>query len=372
LDVTEPSAPELVGDVELDFAPSYGYGYVYGMVTSGQPVIGLGTALAFAQHTYEYDEQGLLENQRHSVKVLDMTTPAAPQVTTLDLPQSRGATMLIKSGTQLALSHFEASSADPDKVRFYLDRIDVTDPAAPELLEKVNIPGSLLAYDAESNHAVTVDYRSVEHADVTAQHCQEVLGGYYSYPSDGIAFDYAATPIVCTTTSQILHLVAIGEDDLARIVDRHELPAGERVSAVALGQDRLFVGIGTQLYYGYAVDVAIAPGGGLWYYPFTSSTGKLLVMSGIQSGDFELAELELETGDSYSGYISQLAASGQRAVVAAGWQGKLSVVDATSPTEPKVLREVEIAGYASDLDLASDTAVVSLGYDGVATVSLAD
>jgi hypothetical protein len=130
----------LVGDVELDFAPSYGYGQLYGVVSSGQPVISLGSALAFAQHSYEYDELGALKSQSHSVKVLDMTTPAAPRVTTLDLPESRGATLLVKSGTQLALSHFEASTDNPEKVRFYLDRIDVADPAAPELRCWPSIP----------------------------------------------------------------------------------------------------------------------------------------------------------------------------------------------------------------------------------------
>jgi hypothetical protein len=42
--------------------------------------------------------------------------------------------------------------------RFYLDRIDLRDPAHPELLPELSIPGSLVSYDPTSETALSASY----------------------------------------------------------------------------------------------------------------------------------------------------------------------------------------------------------------------
>jgi hypothetical protein len=165
-----------------------------------------------------------------------------------------------------------------------------------------------------------------------------------------------------------LYLVDASEE-LAQVVDRHELPLGHSVGSTALGDDRLFVSVGRSggMYRGL-VDLA-GPG----YYPgwFAEESVTLLVLGGIRSGQFELGELAIDRGDQWGSYLP-LAASGTRAVVSSGFRGKLAVVDASEVRDPVVLREVEVAGYAQDLDLVDGVAVVSLGQDGVKTIRVDD
>lgn len=378
LDVSNAAEPHLAGDVQLDFVPSYGYGY-YGFVSSGQPVVSFGSVLAFAQHTYEYATDGSYKSDNSSVEVLDMTDPAVPHVTSIPLDGALSATNLVRSGNVLALSHAEAASENSEKLRFYLDRIDASVASHPVALPKVNIPGSLLAYDSTSQRAVTVDYRIDETENVTARLCYEQLGGNFVYPADAVMVDYETTPGTCQMLTQILYLVSIDEDDKAHVVNKRELEQGETVGTVALGDDRLFIGIGGSYYYrgGLEGDVA-TPGVALVgdvYYPYynvTPGKAKLVVVGGIRSGDFELADMEIETGENYYGSFSQLGASGHRAVAATGWQGKLSVIDAESLDDLKVVREVNVAGYVSDLDIANGYAVASLGYDGAQSIRVDD
>jgi uncharacterized secreted protein with C-terminal beta-propeller domain len=382
VDVSDPSAPKVSGDFELGFTPSYGYGYYYGLVSSGQPVVSTGSTLAFAQQ--EYDQN--LQAQRGSVVVVEMSDPDKPVVNSLALPIFTTVTNLVQSGDTVALSHSEPSPVNTVKLRFFLDRVDISNPKKPELLPKVNIPGSLLAYDAESNHAVTVDYRIDTKVGVTAQVCYEQLGGSFSYPPGQAMTDYNVTPGNCQLLTQILYLVAIDADNLAHVIDRHELGQSQMVSSAALGDDRLFIGVGARNYY-YAVggDVAVGVSAGVSvggaafvgdvYYPYyavTPGSTKLIVLGGLRSGSFAVGEVELETGDRFGGSITQLAATGQRAVVATGWQGKLSVVDGADTNDVHVVRDIDLAGYVSDLDVADGYAVLSMGTDGAQTVRVDD
>jgi hypothetical protein len=363
VDIEDPDAPEVVGDAPLDFTPSYGYGYVPGLVWSGEPLVSSGSTLVFSNHEYEYDNQGYIEVARHSARVVDLADPEDPRTLEVELPVGLGSTGLLIQGDIVATSHFEASPSDPDAVRFFLDRIDISDPGDPTILEPVNVPGSLLAYDAVSERAVLVDYRSVD-SETTARDCYENEAGWFEYPSDT---NYDEDTVgTCHAIRQTLRLIAI-EDGEVRVLESHALARAESVANAALGDDRLFVSLGTGYGYGYAEDdVAVGPGG---YYRFSAGSADLLVLSGIRSGDFLLSRLPLDTGDAY-GSLSQLVANGQRAVVATGWRGNLSVIDASEADAPRVAREVTVDGYVQQLRIVGDVAVAALGFDGVMTIEL--
>ncbi len=180
LDVADPNAPSVVGDAALGFAPQYQYNYVPGMVDNGLGGVVVGDSLVFTNHAIERNDLGFITKNESALEVVDFSDPAAPVHTSLGLPASLGSTSLLKSGDVVATSHFVTSPTNPDNVRFYLDRIDFADAANPVVKAPVNIPGSLLAYDAESNRALTLDYRYVEIDDISPKQCYEVEFGTFA------------------------------------------------------------------------------------------------------------------------------------------------------------------------------------------------
>jgi hypothetical protein len=290
---------------------------------------------------------------------VDLSQPASPRVTTATLPAFVAYTGLLASGSMIATSHHEPSTNG--RVRFYLDRVDVSDPRAPVVLPKVNVPGSLVAYDDESSNAITTDYQEVRIEGLTYQQCYERYGSAY-FDSHGRNIE-VTTVGTCVVTRQSLYLVHV-ENDAATVIDRVDLALGERVASTSLGDDRLFVSVGTASYYYGYYD---------YYYGYTSWEDRplpFIVLSGIRSGNFSAARIELSAGDTW-GYVP-LVASGTRAAVSTGFQGKLAVIDADDQENPRVAREIDLRGYVQDLDVIGDHVVASLGYDGAQAISLTD
>lgn len=370
VDVSDASHPELLGDAELDFAPSYGFGYVAGLVDTGAPLLARPWGLVFSYRNREWDAQGNISKDEHTLKLVDMADPSKPDTHSVALPDSIGSTGLLTSGTLVATSHFVQSPTDPNLVRFYLDRVEVEDPSAPRVLSPVNIPGSLLAYDAESAHALTLDYRE-QTTMSTAKRCYEELDGSFELPNPNDPYDYEHTEGSCTHIVQTLHLVSV-EGSKATIEDSHVFEAGQHVGLTAQSGNRLFVSLGRRYYYGGIDEGLEGDSVGYGSTQFDAGTAPLFVFGGIDTDALQLGQVEIATGNSYYGGFSQLVASGSRAAVGSGFQGRLSVVDAADTEHPRLVREVEVPGWISDLDVAGDTVIASLGYDGVASVSLED
>jgi hypothetical protein len=378
VDVSALDAPQVIGDAAIDFVPGY-YGYGGGMVASGQPILESGSTLIFGERRVEQENP---EQSERFLRVLDMSEPAAPSLKTVTLPSSGGSTNLLSGGDIVATSHFTQSPTNPERVRFYLDRVDISDSSEPILMAPVNIPGSLLAYDSQSEHALTVSYATLSE-DATERDCYEQLGGQFQYPGEDYQnYDWETTVGTCQIMLHTLNLVAI-EDDKARLLDSHAFEQGQLIGATSLGDDRLFVSLNNNGYGGTsiggppiaAVDIAIGPGFGGIYYGYNSferGTAPLLVFGGIRSDELEMGSIELETGDSYYGRFDHLVASGQRVVVAAGFRGKLTVVDAADVSDPNVVRQAEVLGWIEDLDVDSGIAVAAMGYDGIQTIRIDD
>jgi hypothetical protein len=374
VDTSDPDAPRLAGDAALPFSPSYYYGYAPGLVSNGVGLVSRGNTLVFSNHEYSYDTLGNYESESLSAKVVDMSDPADPAVANVPLPLGLGATGLLIDDNVVALSHYAQSPTNPERVRFYLDRIDISDAANPVLSPSVNIPGSLLAYDAASERAITVDYREVT-VTTTERRCYENEHGWFELPgNDYTNYNPETTPGLCHSVMQTLRLVDV-EDGVAEIIDSYALAKGESVGLTALGNDRFFVALNTSGGYYYyntpgvpVADIAVGPGGYYGYSSFSTGAARLLVLGGIESGEFAASRIELETGDGFYGYFSHLVAVGQSAVVSTGWQGRLSVVDGSDATAPTIAQDVEIAGYVQDLDVIGNVAVASMGYDGVQTI----
>jgi hypothetical protein len=94
----------------------------------------------------------------------------------------------------------------------------------------------------------------------------------------------------------------------------------------------------------------------------------LVVLGGIQSRSFSNAVLDIDGGDYW--YSTVMVASGNRALLSAGWRGALSVVDASDAAHPEVVREVRVHGYVQDIDVSGDFAVTSMGMDGSGLIDI--
>src|SRR5690606_24145203 len=103
------------------------------------------------------------------LRVVNLTDPTQPVQSTLALPTADGYSGLVVDGTNVMLSHFNETS--DGRARFYIDRIDLTNPAAPAIAAQVNVPGQLLHYDRPCNRVITSELSRVVVEDVTAEAC---------------------------------------------------------------------------------------------------------------------------------------------------------------------------------------------------------
>lgn len=388
LDVSDPNAPKERGDANLGFVPNYGRTYIPGMVDNGSASLAVGDALVFAQHDTEYNNLGFVVRSGYTLEVVDFTDADEPKKNSVSLPDSLGSTGLLLSGDVVATSHFETSPTNAQNVRFYIDRVDLSDPGAPELLGSVNIPGSLVAYDHASSRALTIDYQYVRINDISPQQCYDEEFGEF-VTNDRSMVNYYDGRGQCDALRYKLNLVEVGDDE-ASLIDSYAVPNGKAITSASVGDDRIFLGTGvaTTGYGGYGAPVpattmpgvSMGPaigivGGGFWipyyHYPFQTTEAELLVASGFESGELEVASVVVDTTNNFYGF-NGLLAKGKKAVVATGWQGKLSVIDASDASDPFVFDSAELGGSASDMDLVGNTVVVALGQNGVQTIELND
>jgi hypothetical protein len=369
------AVPTLLGEAVLAEGAnnSYYYSYYtpYGLVDHGAPMLNVGSTLVTSHTEYTYpDPNTVVPHVTVSeLRVMDLSDPSQASVATVDLPTGLGTTGLMKSGSIVARSHYETSPTTQGAVRFYLDQVDVSDPAQPQLLEPVNIPGSLLAFDAANSRALTVDYRSTVR-NTTSQDCYETANSYFYPPSDP-NFDYTNGTAPCVQILYSINLVSFA-DGVATRLGRHALAAGEAVGQVALGANRAFMTLRANSFYGYGPGIAVDCAGPCGYYGggFAETELPLLTVAGLESGEFAVGRVTIKGGDYWS--YSPIVAQGARAALSNGWRGSLSVIDASDAAAPSVVRTVEVGGYVNQLTLIGNTAVAAMGYDGVQTISLGD
>lgn len=374
VDVSVPSAPRVLGNAPVDFGTGWNYwSYRYDMVNAGATAVMAGNAIVTMTTAYVNEERatGNIQRQKSSVLVIDPSDPGAPKVSSVELPLSLGTSGLLTSGTNVAVGHYVESPTNPERVRFYVNRIDVSNASAPVAAPSVNVPGSPVAFDATSSNVVTVDYLDIEQPGVTAQQCYDSYSNaWFEYPPSGDA----NTPGICHTTQETIYLVKLGAAS-ASVLGSQALELGSTVSNFAVGDDRVFMTTGYNYGYGYryggmAIDDCFDCGGYYGYYAVQTQKLPLVVVGGIASGSFALGALELTGANSWSG--APIVASGQRALLSTGWQGKLAVVDAADLVNVAVLREAEVFGSAQSLTAIAGIGIASLGQDGVQTIPIKD
>lgn len=169
----------LRGKVSL---PDTGYGYYGGWYWGwygcgmydwyyGSDVVQVqGNKLAFRRWLPQYDAQGDYVDALQSLYVVDASDPDAPTLSSTVVTRDRNGWWgnMRAVGDQLYASHYEweqeprsdGQSYTPGVVRYYIDAIDLSDPAQPRVSRKINVPGFLVGGSEDDPSLVyTMDYR---------------------------------------------------------------------------------------------------------------------------------------------------------------------------------------------------------------------
>ena len=149
VDISDPSAPTIVDSFDVPGQRAWGYSGLAGVSTQSSGVAHHDGALVFLT-TDKNDET-------NQVVVVDLADPSNLEISaTLERPagQSQGE-LSIMSDTVVSW-HTEPVEGQPGKVRFYFDRLELD--GTPEWAPKINVPGIIVAYDADQGRAFTVDF----------------------------------------------------------------------------------------------------------------------------------------------------------------------------------------------------------------------
>ena len=163
-DLSTPTAPVLTARLELP-APIWSYQDPYSVYysSSGGALVRTGDTLAWLESLNSYNETPTdtpdVEYGREAqeilgrLHVLDLSSPDAPSLTTLELDSSLFGLRAVDG--VLYATHVEP--IDESRARYFVDRFDVTDPSDPLFLGAVNVPGTAVNALQGGEVLVTLD-----------------------------------------------------------------------------------------------------------------------------------------------------------------------------------------------------------------------
>ncbi|MBI4701931.1 MAG: hypothetical protein HY744_12405 [Deltaproteobacteria bacterium] len=373
IDVSEPAKPRLTGKLQVP-SSLYAYDLPPQLVPSGDGVVQIGSTLVFRHvatpddgygYGYGYDCSGQpidpytgdpapgASLRQAYLEVVDLSDPDHPvRAATVALPEAAGHTLLRAAGKSVLSSHWVPLQGNPSKARFYLDRIDVSEPGAPELPAPINVPGSLLAYDAERGRVLTVDYQRETRHDVTAEQCGQQYGYDYCFePADQYSYDYTS-PGTCTRLHRVFKLLDI-EGAAASLRGAMPIEDGTQLSSLLQGQDRIFA---WAYNYDWQGDDPYS-----WY-------GRLMVLSAFETGSIALATVDAkELSSAYP-----IEVSGRRLVLARYDVPSVTALDAADLDDLHVGKTTELRAWANRARVDGDRVLCALGTWGLQVVELGD
>lgn len=373
IDASDPTAPRVAShiDVPVDHYSYYGW-YWWGgghLVADGQPVVQVGSSLVFLEIDQPVDEYGYpvyemdpAATHAAYLRVVDLADVDQPRVaSTVELPTGAGHTKLVTRGSQVMLSHWEPLPDDASRARFYLDRVDVSDAGAATALPKVNVPGSLVSFDAESNHLLTVDYDREVVEGVTWEQCYEQFGwgAWFEYTEQDDPFGWNDDVGTCSYLHRTLALTAIDDaTSTATLLDQRPLPDNQYFGQLFVGDDRVFAT--SQGYDGtYDEDGNYTPPESLVW-----------AIGGLRDGDLAVRTKALEE----VWWAYPVAAEGKRLVAMAydysyGATSLLSI-DTTELDALRVDKHGDLPWYVESVTIDGDRALCAMGPYGLSIVDL--
>lgn len=211
IDVSDPRAPQSVGEVDWVTSDWFELGAYVDLESLSQANWVWSGSTAIILERSQTDEQRL--------RVVDLSSAKDPHVELVALPKDRYVQLRIE-GEQVIASRYERQS--DARVRFFVDRVDISNPRAPRMLSTLNTPGALLSLDPATGRGISYcpHYAALPTASSTcSEPCLDVRG-----------------------TAQLVELT----DDAALQLDESQLPGDATLRAVAHGSSAHFLALSSQ------------------------------------------------------------------------------------------------------------------------------
>ncbi len=350
VDVSDPTRPRAGAHLDLPM-DVYNYGWWVGrdVISNGDTIAQIGPTLAFQEL---FAAPGQYEIAGARVRFLDISNPDAPALLPpVALPAGHGYTGLVTDGSRFLLSHWEPADDLPGKVRFYLDRIDVTLPLVPVLLEKINVPGSLVAFDRSSSNLVTVDYDRVQFPSTLSECYARGYDATFDTYADVDPDAWGEEVGLCTVLDRKLQLshVEEGSGDV-ELLETLDMPVGW-LSGLHVGDDRIFF---SSNHYTYDYETQTE-----------QYDAKLHVIGGIRAGELETAAAPLD--DTW--WVSPVAAEG-KTMFGLTWPGAMVTLDASDMEDLEATKIGEMPWWVQHVKVHDGRALLSLGPYGLSVLDL--
>ncbi len=328
IDLSDPRSPRLAGSLVLPESFD-SYGYYYGWLSWGgwapysyDSVVQVGTNLVFhsAQPYWDWaygeDEDGQPQQRRwDELMVVDLSDADNPaMVSRLTLQGMDWVSGLMAAGDDLVFTHFEYINVpwDPERsyVRYFFDRLALSDPSAPRLTASVNVPGYVVGFDTSRGLIYTADYQYGPDGSVERTFNALELQGNLAVLLDRIALPDNATIPMISGNKAVFVVNDWWYDDQSQTYGASSALQGIDLSVAS----RLRMGPARDLPVRWAVPVLLDANrlvlGASWYV-----AGALVYdVSNLDSPRF-LAHLRTD------GWISDVVFSGSSLYVATGPYG---------------------------------------------------
>jgi hypothetical protein len=357
VDLSDATQPEMIG--KFDVEDSAYNGSLGGVVLTDHALL-----VGRSYGSYSYNPRtGERFEASYSYDIFDLKNPRKPRFTKrFEVPNhvayggwgygfggcmvdmawgwwGSGPSALV-SGDLVISQHEESIKGGDGRVRYYLDRLDVSNPDKPKLLEPINIPGQVVHYDGENERVVTLDYRERTVRAKDYQACYALGQGWFDERTGA-----------CNLYDRRAHLLEI-EDDRAIRTSMVYLDNEDHVSTtIAVSNERLFYGTYER-----------GQNGGYYGEPVS----RINTLAFGDDGRFKKLDTVKLTAS--TGWWNQIYARGARAFIAGS--GSMQVVDTRNVDKPAV-KSFDMLGWGcGSLEVHEDKAYCALGEYGVFTFDL--
>ncbi|MDH5673574.1 MAG: beta-propeller domain-containing protein [Myxococcales bacterium] len=340
-DVADAAAPRFVGHTMLPIGRGSGDLFALWSLPRQRMAVQVGSVLAFLEDEQVWEGDTLVSTTP-VVSLVDIRDPEAPLLAErIELPASVGFGGLHVGDGQVLLTRAEALAGDGSKVKFFVERIDVADPAAPERLTPINVPGILLHQDAAHGRMVTLD---VAYGDELEQdRCWETHSAILRGER-------------CFELELAVSLLQLDGERALRL-DRYAVEDG--LSALGASDERLFVATSDFAGYGATGDIAFGFTG-----PVELPEHRLMTFD-LGSDALEPASTQVLSGD----YYLELHVKGSRFV--SRLSDQVLVFDASDAAAPELRYEPIRGSYCYLADVREEAAYCVGGSAGVQVIDLA-
>ncbi len=390
VDMTGAGGPKAVGSVALDSLnrDSWFAGIVQ---TENSLLIGRSTGY------WSYNDGQIASKPSFSYDVIDLRDPGAPRLATRFTVPSLiagggwgyfpmagcsidmgwgwygggyyggyyGSSLALSDGDLVVSQHLEPLNDGSGRARYYLDRLDVSNPDAPRVLPKINIPGTPIHFNAETGELITLDYNNSIEPGKDWNEC--TVRGAYAYFDDTID--------ACRVTRRTLNALVV-QDDRAVRTSQLSLDQTRRLGSIAVSDSRVFFTTTDfpPIMNAYGVSGGVTVGSSSSDTVSSEPTPTPLSPVTLETLRLENGQLQrlpstdLREVPNYGYYGGQLFARDQR--VFDIYDNRVTVIDTTDGMTPATLTH-EIPGYGcGSLEVAADSAYCALGQRGVEVIDM--